>query len=185
MCGAIIGNSGKFFLVDKDRCLVKSHKRDPLGWDQALCQGIQSALFIQVPGAAMAFQTPMVNWDNLSPACLQELLLFKKPVALWGGMFAFLEAEATAKDVEEIGDPYSGKPILGYDEAMDTHDEASTENSPASKRFFPKLESKLADATTPAKLAGAARLGAAIRSPPLMVLKDMGRDMLDMDFCLA
>ncbi|KAL7556294.1 hypothetical protein ACA910_017415 [Epithemia clementina (nom. ined.)] len=182
VCGAIIGNSGKFCLVDKACCSVKSHKWAPLGWDQALRQGIQSVLFIQVPGTATAFQTPMVNWDNLSPTCLQELLLIKKPDALWGGMFALLEAKATAKDVEEIGDPYSGKPILGYNEAMDNHNEAPMKNSPASKHFFPKLKSKLADATTPAKLTRAAGLGAAIRLPPIMVLKDMGRDMLDMDY---
>ncbi|KAL7579739.1 hypothetical protein ACA910_021881 [Epithemia clementina (nom. ined.)] len=99
--------------------MVKSHKQAPMGWEQALCQGVKSALFIQAPGtgtAATAFQMPMLNADNIPAPRLQELLLIRKPVALWGGMFALLEAEPSTKDEEEINNPYNGGMLFEQDE---------------------------------------------------------------------
>ncbi|KAL7560217.1 hypothetical protein ACA910_003298 [Epithemia clementina (nom. ined.)] len=91
-------------------------------------------------------------------------------------------SQATAKDEEEIGDPYSGGPIFEQDEATDTHEEATTENSTLAKQFIPKLESKLADTTTQQSWQGRPDW-----EPPsaLIVLKGMGSNMSDTDFCLA
>ncbi|KAL7556683.1 hypothetical protein ACA910_009650 [Epithemia clementina (nom. ined.)] len=75
--------------------------------------------------------------------------------------------------------------LFEQDELKVPLDKETLESKASTKHFVPKLESKLADATTPAKPAWAAGLGAFIRSPPLMVLKDKSTDMSNTDFCLA
>ncbi|KAL7565840.1 hypothetical protein ACA910_007400 [Epithemia clementina (nom. ined.)] len=184
----ISGDLGKFCLVDKTRCVIKSYKRAPMGWEQALHQGVKSALFIQSPGtgaSAGVFLTPIFNADNISATCLQKLLSIRKPVALWGRIFVLLDAKSSTKDEEEIKDPYSNGMLFEHDELKVPLDEETLESEASTKRFVPKLESKLANTTNPAKFARVTGLGASIHSPPLMVLKDMGSDMSNTDFRLA
>ncbi|KAL7569464.1 hypothetical protein ACA910_009647 [Epithemia clementina (nom. ined.)] len=88
-------------------------------------------------------------------------------------------------DEEEINDLYSDGMLFKQDELKVPLDEETLESEASTKHFVPKLESELADATTPTKSAWAAGLGASIRSPPLMVPKDMGSNMSDTNFRLA
>ncbi|KAL7561321.1 hypothetical protein ACA910_018519 [Epithemia clementina (nom. ined.)] len=129
----------------------------------------------------MEFQAPVLNADSISSERLQELMGIKKPVALWGGMFALLEAKATSKDDEEGSGPYDAM----WTDSAHKHEEAHGDIPPSDKLFVPKLESKFAEATTPAKLARSAGLKAPIRSPPLMVLKGMNSENSETDFRLA
>ncbi|KAL7567662.1 hypothetical protein ACA910_012002 [Epithemia clementina (nom. ined.)] len=172
VCGAVIGTSGKFCLTPRAGCLTKSHKKALPGWQHALRQGFKLALFTQAPttptGPSTAFQNPFLDADKLSSPKLQELLLIRKHVPLWGGMFNLLEADPVDDAMEE----------------NTNNTGALDDNQPGTQRtsFIPKLENKYAAATTPAKQPLTSTQSKTIMSPPLMVLKDMGIDASSDEF---
>ncbi|KAL7573590.1 hypothetical protein ACA910_008725 [Epithemia clementina (nom. ined.)] len=70
-CGAVIGSSGKFCIVEKHKCTIKSHKQVPLGWINSSTQGMQAALFMEgrctAAGNATPFQLPILCADHIPP----------------------------------------------------------------------------------------------------------------------
>ncbi|KAL7580704.1 hypothetical protein ACA910_002211 [Epithemia clementina (nom. ined.)] len=140
ICGAPVGSSGRFCLLDRSMCLVKSYKKaGALGWSQAQSQGAKHVFFIQAPGvptSPTAFQSPWLDMQHVSADKLEELLSAHKPAVLWAGLFSLLKAGAAANDDAKLNSATSAGAPLGND--PDQGQEA-------------RSEAKLCTATTPAK----------------------------------